>query len=135
MPIRIDHKSGMPVTRQVIDQIRAQCAGGALRAGDRLPSVRALAAELAVNPNTVLHAYERLAAEGLIERRHGDGTYVSELSGAAGLAAAQHAALAREADRLVRHAQALRVSPLEFRRLIAQTWENAAHPSGQSPPA
>ena len=68
----------MPISRQIAAQIRAQCASGALKPGDRLPSVRALAAELAVNQNTILRVYERLTAEGLIERRHGDGTYVAD---------------------------------------------------------
>ena len=68
----------MPITRQIAAQIRAQCASGGLTPGERLPSVRALAAELAVNQNTILHVYERLAAEGLLERRHGDGTFVAD---------------------------------------------------------
>ena len=68
----------MPITRQIAAQIRAQCASGALQPGERLPSVRALAAELAVNQNTILRVYERLTAEGLLERRHGDGTFVAD---------------------------------------------------------
>ena len=68
----------MPITRQIAAQIRAQCASRALKPGDRLPSVRALAAELAVNQNTILRVYERLTAEGLLERRHGDGTFVAD---------------------------------------------------------
>ena len=68
----------MPITRQIAAQIRAQCASGAIKPGDRLPSVRALAAELAVNQNTILRVYERLTAEGLLERRHGDGTFVAD---------------------------------------------------------
>jgi GntR family transcriptional regulator len=75
--IRVETSSGMPITRQIAAQIRAQCASRALRPGDRLPSVRALAAELAVNQNTILRVYERLTAEGLLERRHGDGTFVA----------------------------------------------------------
>ena len=50
----------------------------ALKPGERLPSVRALAAELTVNQNTILRVYERLTAEGLLERRHGDGTFVAD---------------------------------------------------------
>ena len=67
----------MPITRQIADQVRAQCATGALPAGRKLPSIRALARQLAVNQNTVLKVYERLAMEGLLELRHGDGTYVA----------------------------------------------------------
>jgi len=85
MFIRIETTSGVPITRQIMDQIRAHCAAGALTAGDRLPSVRVLARELAVNQNTILRVYERLTAEGLLERRHGDGTYVTASQPAAQL--------------------------------------------------
>ncbi|MBN1909503.1 MAG: GntR family transcriptional regulator [Pirellulales bacterium] len=78
MQIRVETSSGMPITRQIAAQIRAQCASGVLQPGQRLPSVRALAAELAVNQNTILRVYERLTAEGLLERRHGDGTFVAD---------------------------------------------------------
>lgn len=78
MFVRIDASSGIPITRQMADQIRAQCASGTLGPGDRLPSVRVLARELAVNQNTILRVYERLTMEGLLERRHGDGTYVAD---------------------------------------------------------
>ena len=64
MQIRVETSSGMPITRQIAAQIRAQCASGSLKPGERLPSVRALAAELAVNQNTILRVYERLTAEG-----------------------------------------------------------------------
>ncbi|MBS0205747.1 MAG: GntR family transcriptional regulator [Planctomycetes bacterium] len=66
----------MPISRQIAEQLRSQCLSGTLIAGDKLPSVRELAQQLAVNVNTVFRIYERLAAEGLIELRHGDGTYV-----------------------------------------------------------
>ena len=78
MFIRVEPTSGVPITRQIADQIRALCAGGAVKPGDQLPSVRVLARQLAVNQNTVLRVYERLTAEGLLERRHGSGTYVAD---------------------------------------------------------
>lgn len=77
MQLCIEPSSSTPITRQMMEQIRALCASGQLQLGERLPSVRALAAELAVNQNTVLRVYERLTAEGLLDRRHGDGTYVT----------------------------------------------------------
>jgi GntR family transcriptional regulator len=76
--IRVETSSGMPITRQIAAQIRAQCASGTLQPGQRLPSVRMLAAELTDNQNTILRVYERLTAEGLLERRHGDGTFVAD---------------------------------------------------------
>lgn len=78
MFIRIENSSAVPVYRQIVDQIRYQVASGALRPGDRLPSVRDLARRLPVNQNTVLKAYDLLAAEGLLVRRQGDGTFVEE---------------------------------------------------------
>lgn len=76
MFIRIEKASGVPISRQIADQIRAQVMAGAVDAGHKMPSIRELARDLAVNQNTVLRVYERLTAEGLLERRHGDGTYV-----------------------------------------------------------
>ena len=77
MFIRIETSSGVPITRQITDQNRAQCVGGGLAPGERLPSVRELARELAVNQNTIVRVYERLTHEGFLESRHGDGTYVA----------------------------------------------------------
>jgi len=76
MYIRIERGVSAPISRQIAEQIRAQCLAGGLKAGQCLPSVRQLARELVVNVNTVVRVYERLAAEGLIEMRHGDGTFV-----------------------------------------------------------
>ena len=78
MFIRIEKASSVPVSRQIAEQIRAQCVTRTLKAGDRLPSVRQLARDLAVNQNTVLRIYEQLTAEGLLERKHGDGTFIAE---------------------------------------------------------
>ena len=78
MFLRIERDSSMPVSRQIADQIRAQCLSGTLVAGSRIPSVRQLARDLAVNQNTVLRVYERLTAEGLLDMKHGDGTFVSD---------------------------------------------------------
>jgi GntR family transcriptional regulator len=76
MYIRIEKGASAPISRQIAEQIRAQCLSGGLKEGDCLPSVRQLARELAVNVNTVLRVYERLAADGWIVMRHGEGTFV-----------------------------------------------------------
>lgn len=76
MYIRIERGASAPISRQIAEQVRAQCLSGVLKEGDCLPSVRQLARELAVNVNTVLRVYERLAADGWIEMRHGEGTFV-----------------------------------------------------------
>jgi GntR family transcriptional regulator len=115
--IRIESTSGVPITRQIAEQIRAGCASGTLRPGDRLPSVRQLAQELAVNQNTVLRVYERLTSEGLLERRHGDGTYVADRL-PSGQLQVQQELLRNEVGRLVRRAAALGVDADELRELI-----------------
>jgi GntR family transcriptional regulator len=73
----LDPKSAVPICRQITDQIRRSVAGGLLAPGDRLPSVRELAARILVNPNTVAKVYRDLERDGLLETRRGDGTYVS----------------------------------------------------------
>lgn len=79
LQIRIDSASGVPFYRQIIDQILAGMATGALTAGDRLPTVRALAVELAVNPNTVARAYKELEIRGVVTTQQGTGTFVSSV--------------------------------------------------------
>ena len=78
MFIRIEKGSSVPISRQIASQIRAQCLAGTLKAGDKVPSMRELAAMITVNPNAVLRVYEKLTAEGYLQRRHGSGTFVAE---------------------------------------------------------
>ena len=117
MRIRVETSSGMPITRQIAAQIRAQCASGTLAPGQRLPSVRMLAAELAVNQNTILRVYERLTAEGLLDRRHGDGTFVADRVATSHLTA-QRQLLRQEIARVVELAKTLGVSAEELRDLL-----------------
>src|SRR5262249_23891521 len=74
---RLDPKSGVPIYRQIQDQVRFGVASGLLSPGEQLPTVRALAVELKVNPNTVIKAYSDLEREGLISSEQGSGTFVS----------------------------------------------------------
>ncbi len=77
LPLRLDRASGEPLQRQLVEQLRAAMLGGALSAGARLPSTRALARELGVSRNLVVAAYDELYADGYVEGRHGSGTYVA----------------------------------------------------------
>ena len=74
--IQLDVKSGVPFYRQIIDQVKAAIATGSIAAGDRLPTVRQLAVDLSINPNTVSRAYTELELTGLVETQMGSGTYV-----------------------------------------------------------
>ena len=74
--IRLDLKSGVPFYRQVIDQVKAAIATESLSPGDRLPTVRQLAVDLSINPNTVSRAYTELELTGLVETQMGSGTFV-----------------------------------------------------------
>ncbi len=76
MKILIDSKSGVPFYRQIIEQIKYAISRGGLRGGDRLPTVRQLAVELSINPNTVIRAYRELEIEGVLETQQGSGTFV-----------------------------------------------------------
>lgn len=73
----IDLHSGMPVYRQLIDQVRGGIASGSLIPGDQLPTVRQLAVDLEINPNTVMRAYRELELGGLLETHQGTGTFIS----------------------------------------------------------
>lgn len=74
----LDLHTGVPVYRQLIDQVRTGIASGSLTAGDQLPTVRQLAVDLAINPNTVMRAYRELELGGLLETHQGTGTFVSD---------------------------------------------------------
>jgi len=74
----LDLHTGVPVYRQLIDQVRAGIASGSLGAGNQLPTVRQLAVDLAINPNTVMRAYRELELGGLLETHQGTGTFISD---------------------------------------------------------
>jgi|SRR5271169_3500521 len=74
----IDLHTGVPVYRQLIDQVRSGIASGSLTAGDQLPTVRQLAVDLAINPNTVMRAYRELELGGLLETHQGTGTFIAK---------------------------------------------------------
>ncbi|MBU1701976.1 MAG: GntR family transcriptional regulator [Candidatus Eisenbacteria bacterium] len=74
--IKLDLKSGVPFYRQIIDQVKTAMATGRLESGDRLPTVRQLAVNLSINPNTVSRAYTELELTGLVETQMGSGTFV-----------------------------------------------------------
>ena len=75
----LDYSSGVPVCRQIIDQIRFGIASGQLKLGEQLPTVRALAVELKVNLNTVSKAYKELEIKNILETQQGTGTFINKI--------------------------------------------------------
>ena len=78
MDLSIDAKSGVPFYRQIIEQVKFAIARGDLQPGDQLPTVRQLAVDLSINPNTVIRAYRELEIGGVLETQQGSGTYVGQ---------------------------------------------------------
>jgi GntR family transcriptional regulator len=78
MDITINPKEGLPIYRQIANQIRYMVASGLLEPGEEIPSIRTLALRLKVTPNTVVKAYDELESAGVIEKRHGAGTFVTD---------------------------------------------------------
>ena len=78
MALKIDQRSGVPVYRQIIDQVLGGIAAGKLRAGDQLPTVRQLAVDLAINPNTVVRAYRELEIREVLSTQQGTGTFLTD---------------------------------------------------------
>jgi GntR family transcriptional regulator len=75
---RLDAHSGVPVYRQLIDQVQAAIASGTLAIGIQLPTVRQVAVDLAINPNTVSRAYREMEIRGLLDTQQGTGTFISD---------------------------------------------------------
>ena len=78
MDIQIDFRSAVPGYNQIVEQVQREIASGKLKPGDQLPTVRALAAELRINFNTVARAYRILDEMGVISTQHGRGTFIIE---------------------------------------------------------
>ena len=75
---RLNSQSGVPVYRQIIDQVLGGIASGGLTAGYQLPTVRQVAVDLSINPNTVVRAYRELEIRGVLETQQGTGTFISQ---------------------------------------------------------
>src|SRR5439155_6409563 len=78
MVLRLNPSSGVPLYLQLIEQVKHAIETGAIRAGEQLPSVRQMAEDLVINPNTVARAYRDLEQERIIELKHGSGAFIRE---------------------------------------------------------
>jgi GntR family transcriptional regulator len=121
--LRVDPSDGTPLFEQVGAQVKQSVAEGRLGAGDRLPSVRDLARQLGINPNTVVRAYQELEAQGWIVRRQGAGCFVAERPEAA----TPPPALDAEFDRLVTDALHAGVTPAALRAALEAALKRCRH--------
>ena len=123
MFISLNTSSGVPIYRQITDQVKVAVATGEIGAGEKLPSVRALSETLVINPTTVQRAYLDLEKEGVIETRRGQGTFVL----GAGSSLTEEERLRRAAEHLrnaVAEAKSLRVDRAEVRRITDREIED-----------
>ena len=122
MQIRVSVHEGKPIYRQIVEQVKYILAAGRLKPGDELPGVRVLAQQLLINPNTVQRAYRELENEGLIYKRQGAGTFVSD--GGSPLARReQRRILAQRADALVTEAVQMNFSLSDVLRIVEERFE------------
>ena len=131
MHLQIDKHASTPISRQIAEQIRAQCLTGILEPGEQIESVRQLATRLAVNPNTVLRVYEKLTAEGLLERRHGAGTFVANLSQDEALQA-QREQFKQDWHQLAQRGRMLGFTPEQLAALTASAPDSPKPPTPHS---
>ena len=122
MFLRIEKGSAVPISRQIAEQIATLCVSGGVQPGERMPSVRELARELAVNQNTILRVYERLCSEGLLEMRHGQGTFVLNRP-KRGQLAVHRERLVDELRQLARQALGLGLSADDLHELLTEAWD------------
>ena len=132
--MRVDPNSHVPVFQQIVDEVHAAIARGVFRAGEALPSVRVLALELGVNPNTVQRAFEALERSGVIESRRGVGMFVRRKGRQS---AVEHAEAAVEAAFRggIRLATAASMSPVKTRDVFERTLKDAKDATNDHQPA
>lgn len=127
MLIRVDPSRERAIYEQIADSVRAEIAAGRLRAGEALPPAREIAASLEVNQHTVLHAYQLLRDEGLVDLRRGRGAVVTP-------AAEAVAELHREAQALAVRAAELGVGPAALAAIVVSASAGAVGGAVQSTP-
>jgi GntR family transcriptional regulator len=125
--IQISPISGEPIYQQIVSQIARAIAAGEVRAGDRLPTVRSLAEELVINPNTVARSYGILEQQGLVTTKTGSGTFVADphLRNAD---AARLNTLTERMDTLIAHGLNMGLSGRDLTELLAARLESFTAP-------
>lgn len=123
MQIHIATHHGVPVYLQIVQQVKYLVAAGRLASGEELPPIRTLAEQLVINPNTVARAYLELEREGVVVKRHGSGTYVSD-EGSPLARRERLKILTKHADALLAEAQHMDVDFDEILALLKERQKN-----------
>lgn len=136
MLLQINFKSGKPVYLQLVDQVKAAAASGALKAGEPLPSIRPLAEELRVNRNTIAKAYTELESQGVIETLPGKGCFLKDNNSPL-KKEVRRRMLIEEIDQAIVQAHHLQVPRPEFIDLVEERFDTIeekqrAHDNGKS---
>jgi GntR family transcriptional regulator len=130
MFLPLDPSSGIPLFRQIGEQVRRMIAAGTLRPGDKLESVRDLAATLQINPLTVGKAYQELEREGIVEMRRGLGMFVAARPAAAGAAnEIARRAVERTVERLALEATQAGLGPRETAQMVTDAFRRLRLPA------
>jgi GntR family transcriptional regulator len=120
--IHITANDGVPIYLQIVNQVKYLVAAGRLAPGEELPPIRVLAEQLLVNPNTIARAYLELEREGVVAKRHGSGTYISDAGSP--LARKERIKIISErADAMLAEARHLEVELDEVVDLLKQRWK------------
>ena len=130
--MQIDPGSHVPIYLQIADGIRAAVAAGLYRPGEALPSLRAMATEIHVNPNTVQRAYDELGREGLIDSHRGRGLFVAE-QGAAFARSAAGNGVRRALDEAIRAGRTAGISAAQVRELFDAALQRMAQNESKRP--
>jgi GntR family transcriptional regulator len=128
--MQIDPRSHVPIYLQIAEAVRSAIAAGVYRPGESLPSLRALALELHVNPNTVQRAYDELEREGLIYSRRGKGLFVAEEGTSSAQIHAERLVRA-QLDEALRTAEAAGMNAQEIRAAFVEAIENVTKRESQ----
>lgn len=119
MDIIINAADGVPIYRQIVNQVKYLVASGLLLPGEELPAIRTLALQLKVTPNTIVKAYGELEQSGIVHKRHGSGTYVSEVRPQLALRERRRI-IEQRIDALLAEAHQLRFAAEDILRMIRE---------------
>jgi GntR family transcriptional regulator len=120
MDITINLADGVPIYKQILNQIKYLAASGALLPGEELPPIRTLALQLKVTPNTIVRAYDELEAEGVIHKRRGSGSFVSEVQQSRLADTERQRIIEQRIDALLAEARHLNFTASDVLRLIRE---------------